>query len=379
MTWRFFATRLDGSGGETQVIPDIPVTGPVITDALSAPDQMQAKVAPEILGMRGPDGLPVLRPWETALYAESDGVIRHGSIVTGLSTSDDGSVLTVESAGFASYPAGQPWTGTTRLLYDRDPADVIRLIWEHLQSAPRGDLGVRLNATATRARVGRRVPEVRSVSGEVTVQAVDEPVVLAAYATHDLGALIDELCEAGSIDWRESHAWAPDGTISHRIDLHYPRAGTRRHDLLFDVGVNCLAVPDVDIRSGDYASEVLLLGAGEGDKMVRAHAYVPGADRLRRVVVERAKHVGRSDTARTVAAGRARARNRHDVDVSELRVYDHPLAPLHSWQAGDEVRVTGDAGWAGTLDQWVRVMATAYTPGDQAAGAVLTVSRADRT
>ena len=117
----------------------------------------------------------------------------------------------------------------------------------------------------------------------------------------------------------------------------------------------------------------------EGDKMVRAHAYVPAPSRLRRVAVEQGKHIGRADTARTVAANRARLKNTFATDVAEVRVFDHPLAPLHSWQPGDELRLVGDAGWAGELDQWVRVMSTTYEPDAFEAGATLTVTRADRT
>ena len=379
MAWRYFATRLNGDGTETETVSDIPASGVQITDSLSAPDQMNMTVRPEMLALKTRDGRPVFLPWATAVYAESDGVIRHGSIVTRLSTGDSGSSLTVESTGFSAYPKGMPWTNTTKKLYQWDPADVIRLIWDYLQSHPLGNLGVRLNGTKSTAKVGVKTPEVKDSKGEVTTQAVDEPILLANYATTDLGALIDELAEAGALDWREHHAWTSAGTIEHRIDLSFPRAGTRRHDLLLDTDVNCLAIPDVDIHADDYASEVLLLCAGEGDKMVRAHAYVPAPSRLRRVAVEQGKHIGRADTARTVAANRARLKNTFATDVAEVRVYDHPLAPLHSWQPGDELRLVGDAGWAGELDQWVRVMSTTYEPDAFEAGATLTVTRADRT
>lgn len=359
---RYFANRLNGDGTETEVAYDLPFGNVTITDSLSAPDLIDATLDPELPEFRG-----VLVPWSTALYAEQDGVIRHGSIVTGLHTTNDGANLKVTSQGFANYPHGMPWTNSTLKYYQKDPAEVIRLIWERLQSHPRGNLGVTLSQDVTTpVRVGKKTA------------TEDEPLLLANYATLNLGGLIDELLEAGSLDYREEHAWRSDGTISHFIRLAYPRMGVRRTDISFDIGVNCLVVPDVDIDADDYASEVLLLGAGEGDKMIRAHAYNQAATRLRRVHVRTAKHIGRLPTAQAAAQAQAKIMNTFASDVSTVNIVDHPNAPLFSWNVGDEVRLTGDAGWAGELDMWVRILATTYAPEANYAGASLTVARADR-
>lgn len=377
--WRYFATRLNGDGTETEVASDIPASDVSVTDALSQPDSIEFNVKPEMEELKAADGSPLFLPWSTAIYAEKDGAIRHGSIVTNLSTASNGSDLKVITRGFSSYPQGMPWTSSTKKLYQVDPADVVRTIWATLQAHPRGNLGIRLSTDVrTPVRVGVKTAALTDTAGNVQTEAADEPVLLANYATTDLGKMIDELLEAGSIDYREEHRWTPDGRIDHFIRLAYPRMGVRRDDITFDVGVNCTTVPDVDIDADDYASECLLLGAGEGDKMIRAHAYNTNAARLRRVKVVQAKHIGRQATANTSAASRAKLMNVFNTDIKEVRVFDHPNAPLFSWNPGDEVRLQGFGGWAGTLDMWVRIMATTYSPDEFQAGAVLSVVRADR-
>ena len=181
-----------------------------------------------MLALKTRDGRPVFLPWATAVYAESDGVIRHGSIVTRLSTGDSGSSLTVESTGFSAYPKGMPWTNTTKKLYQWDPADVIRLIWDYLQSHPLGNLGMRLNGTKSTAKVGVKTPEVKNAKGEVTTQAVDEPILLANYATTDLGALIDELAEAGALDSSSATNTAARGRNLGDSDIGFGKAGKRQ-------------------------------------------------------------------------------------------------------------------------------------------------------
>lgn len=177
-----------------------------------------------------------------------------------------------------------------------------------------------------------------------------QPFTLSWWETHDLGSVVDDLVKNTPFDYRESSAWSGDD-ITHRLELGEPTLGGRRPDLRFEIGVNVTAPPPLQER--DYASEVLVLGAGEGRAMVRATASGnPG--RLRRAVVVQHKGYGRASSA----ARRAR------LEVSErsaawvfnsLDVIDHKLAPYGSFRPGDVIYVTGDAGWA-QIDSWVRVL-----------------------
>ena len=47
MTWRVFATRLNGDGTETGLHPQLPATTCPITDALSAPGDLSVTFEPE--------------------------------------------------------------------------------------------------------------------------------------------------------------------------------------------------------------------------------------------------------------------------------------------------------------------------------------------
>lgn len=376
--WRYFATNLNGDGTETFLAGDLPLSNVSITDALSSPDSMVFDIHPEDQRLKLPTGV-VFEPWRTAIYAETDNLIRHGSIVRGLQSKFD--TLTIDTVGFSAFLNEQPWTSAARLLYQVDPADVIRTIWAEYQSKPAGNIGMVVSPDVkTNVKLGIKPPRVApgspaSKNPSPTVE--DSPVVLAPYATHDLGRFMGELMEAGSLDYRETHTRRADGTIAHDLVLASPRMGRRRQDIRFVVGTN-VSVPDVDIDASDYASEVLLLGAGEAEKMIRGHAAIPNPPRLRRVSVRLAKHIGRTETANSAANARAKSMVLSTVDVEQLTVFDHPNAPLFSWSPGDEVRLVGETGWAGRIDQWVRVMGTTYSPDANTSSATLTVVRADK-
>lgn len=204
----------------------------------------------------------------------------------------------------------------------------------------------------------------------------DEPFVLAPYSTTDLGQTFAEVASVGSIDYIERHEWDGDG-ISHHIDLGFPRLGRRRSDIIFDTGVNVTQVPEVDLDVDDYASSVLILAAGEGDKMVRATAETDSPPRLRRVRAIESKGIGRQATADKAAADALKQfGSTFPLDVSQLVIQDSPLAPMGTWELGDEVRLTGHAGWAGNLDLYVRIMEESWDP--ESSTRTLTVTRADR-
>lgn len=177
-----------------------------------------------------------------------------------------------------------------------------------------------------------------------------DPFTLTWWGTHDLGAVIDDLAKNTPFDYRESSAWAGED-ITHRLELGTPTLGGRRPDLRFEVGVNVTAPPPLQER--DYASEVIILGAGEGRAMARG-TVTGNPGRLRRAVVVQRKDVGRSTTAAVVARNEIAKRTAEWV-FNSLDVSDHPLAPYGSFRPGDVIYVTGDAGWV-QLDHWVRVL-----------------------
>lgn len=171
----------------------------------------------------------------------------------------------------------------------------------------------------------------------------------------------DKLAEFTPFDFRTEHAWVGDGDISHRLRLGYPSLGRRRPDLRLVIGENVAEVPDVDIDGEDYASEVLMLGAGEGRDMIRATASAT-THRLRRAATETDKSLRGTGAARAAAerevAARTGRRTVHDLAL----IASHPNAPLGSFELGDELRLIGSAGWAGEVDLWVRVVEQTISP-----------------
>lgn len=177
-----------------------------------------------------------------------------------------------------------------------------------------------------------------------------DPFTLSWWENHDLGAVIADLAKNTPFDYRERSAWAGD-EITHRLEIGYPALGGRRPDLRFEVGVNVSVPPPLQER--DYASEVMVLGAGEGRAMVRATiSGNPG--RMRRAVVVQRKDVRKSAAAATAARAEV-ARRSAAWTFNTLDIINHKLAPYGSFRPGDVIYVTGNTGWK-QLDDWVRVL-----------------------
>lgn len=374
MAWRYIAQRLTGDGAGEFLTMDLPLKGVAVTKTLSGPDQITGTIAPEIGLLRDDSGRLLLEEWSTALYAEQDGKIRGGAILTG--SSFDGPSWRVDSIGFAGYPQGMPYTSAT-FFVEADPADIYRHIWEHLQSQPDGNLGVVVDPTTTAKRIGTelRQAEFDTQSGPLSFES--GPYKLAWYLTDDCGSAMDALAEQTPFEYRERHTWV-DGSydeIEHRIELGYPSLGTRRHDVRFVIGENVSAAPAVEVDGEDYANQILALGAGEGRDMIRGDAGRPDG-RLRRVAVvtdkqRRTKREARSLAVKALAERQASLRGA----FATVTVRDHPHARIGSWTEGDEIRVQGKLGWV-DVDDWYRVTSTTLQP-DAPDIATISIVRSD--
>ncbi|MDQ3275285.1 MAG: hypothetical protein M3Q39_09740, partial [Actinomycetota bacterium] len=185
---------------------------------------------------------------------------------------------------------------------------------------------------------------------------------------------LDKLATDTPIEWYETHSWSGE-TIIHRLRLGHPRLGRRRSDLRFVVGENVLLEPSVDTTP--WASEVEVIGAGEGRRMRRGRASRPLDGRLRRphVIVDKSFQSHKACLAE--AAAELAWRGGLD-ETTSITLRDSPSAPIGSWVPGDEIRLLGSGeGYAGDLDVWVRVLSYELTP--ETDTATLTVARAERT
>jgi len=355
MGWRYILQALP-SGDIIE--SELPLQNASITDTLSGPRALSGSLPIELSQLKKPNGETHLDEWSAAIWAEADGEIRGGGIIT--RTAKSGPQLSVECTGFTGYLQGLPYTGNGKVWTRVDPMDVVRHIWQHAQSYPDGNLGVIVDNTTSPVRLGEEeyVPIWTEAAGSDTT--FDEgPIRLNWYDVHDLGGFIDDLAERGHFDYAEHTAWE-NGQIVHRLRMGYPRIGRRRDDLRFVIGENVGEIPEESLVEEGYAGYVRVLGAGEGREKVDSKVLGSPTGRLRRVAVIVDDTIKRESAA--VARARKERKRRLGVrEITTLVVRDHPNAPIGSWRVGDDIRVVGRAGWS-DLDMWVRIVESSISP-----------------
>src|SRR5687768_18271789 len=116
--WRYIAARVNGDGTEDFLDWEVPLIDAEITDVLSGISSITGKIAPEIARLKNADGTPLFREWETALYAEHDGEIRGGGILT--NSGFNGATWDCEFSGFIGYWKDMPYTGNGAYYVETD-------------------------------------------------------------------------------------------------------------------------------------------------------------------------------------------------------------------------------------------------------------------
>jgi hypothetical protein len=373
--WRYLATRLNGDGTETLLDPDVPLENVQIEEILSGDDSISGTISPAVDRVRASNGQPLFREWSTALYAESDGEIRAGGILTGGNFS--GAEWALQFTGFTGYLRDLPYTGSGYAGIQVDPAAVVGVIWNHAQSQRGGNLGVTIPAWSTPIKIGTKLEQVEFDTQSGPVSFESGPVKLNWYSTFDLAGKIDELANENSFDYRERHFWKPDGTIGHVIDFKHPKIGRVRDDLRFTIGVNIHQVPQINRSGEEFATGVMVLGAGEGASGIKS-IHEPGrvnGDPLRRIAIVQDDAI----KSRTRADARAKQEaqwRRNLTDIREFTVVDHENARLGAAQVGDTIFVGGRTDW-GDVGVTARILSIGYEP---ASGKVAryTVARSDK-
>jgi hypothetical protein len=267
---------------------------------------------------------------------------------------------------------GMPYTDSN-FWVGIDSIDAARQIMTHLAAKPGGNLGVIVDATTmSGVKIGTELKQGQfdTINGPLTFE--QGPFRLAWYQTQDLGNEFDTLAKNTPFDWRERHIYVGD-VIEHHLDFGYPKIGRRLENLRFVVGEN-VALPQVQDHGGEFATEILVLGAGEGAAMIRG-SYSGPRPGVRRVKVVQ------DQTLKTVAAANARAKAEWQKaqsirDITDISLFDHPNAPLGSVAVGDELYLEGRIDWM-EVGMWVRVTSRTIRPADLSA-VQLTVTRTDR-
>lgn len=363
--WQYVISRLSGAGTETVLDWDVPLGGVVLSSALSGPDSMSGVISPELATLKASDGRALITPWASALYAVKDDRVRLGCIVTDLRARDN--ALTIDGVGFSGYLQGMPYNGSDKDFGGQDPLSVVEWAWAEAQRHPRGNIGMRVENKATPIRLASKA-QAEADSGRKSVQ-------VSWQTTHDLGKLVDELAAFTPFDYREDHTFSGN-TIQHHLRIGYPKLGARLTNLRFVVGENVIVMPDSIDEGSDYASEVLVIGAGEGKKMQRYWVPRMNETRLRRPVVVSDKSL------RSPGMLQHRAKQELSLrlglpEIAEIKVIDHPNAPLGSVSPGDDIFLqTGPEGWQGDLGFWARVLEVTVRP-DEPGSITLSLARVE--
>ncbi len=369
--WRYLAYRLNGDGTETLLDPDLPLSGVSLTRVLSGPNGHTSSIEPAVARLQASDGSPIIQRHSTVIYAEQDGSIESGCIITDVTRA--GPSLSLSGVGFSGYAKGMPYQGD-KFFIQTDPLDIVRDIWTYLQARPGGNIGLRLAATKVGRLIGTKLDQVQfdTQAGPVSFEA--GPYKLNWWETDDLGGRIDTLATEQGFDYMESHAWKDDGTVDHLLSFGVPRIGTRRSDLRFVVGENVVIQPSEVFNSASYASEVIVRGAGEGRTMIRGYAARNGETRLAKPRIIEDKDI-KSVTAANQRARAELAMLTGQPEVSEFSITQHDNAAIGSWSEGDEIELFTDGEW-GSQSAWYRILSTTLSPADLSEAKVA-VMRAD--
>lgn len=456
MAYRFFAVRLRGDGTDTPLVAELPIRGGSITPQINAGTELSGTIEPHFFSLVAEDGHPLLQPWSTAIFAESDdGADVWGGILDEDSYAPDSQTISV--LGYASYPAGQffdgEWVSTqpdldepsrwnndraqqrtllvqalsrAQAAYDQawaahaanpnkttlntrdakkkardtaqskltafdaqtptlqaqaaaryarmtapgcptigdgtdgvDPIDLFRFLWHHLQTRPRGNLGLRLASTSSSRRIGRTVAatEYDPENDEATNSFEFDERKYTTWDTTDLSQPMMELAEGTPFQFTEVHRWNdPDKRdyLVHELLIGTPRLGRRRHDVRLVIGEN-VDVPEYATDSDTpYADTILTLGAGEGALQKRAIVVRDGEHRIRRarVVTDSALE---SDSAARTAAQRELSRSDGSYVVSEVVTLPTADEEVLSLSLGDDARVFGAVGPDLPVNDWYTV------------------------
>lgn len=340
--WRFYAQRLLTN---VWLDRDLQLKDVTIEWSLTAPGHITATADAITAREIALDGWMLLDEWSTAIYAELDGFLRWGGILTHSAAKENGE-RELEILGFSTYPKGRVFEGVTmtppghQKYIEADPFDIVRTLWAEAQADPTGNIGVTVDTAKSGVVIGRAI----------------DPYELAWWNTPDIGGEIDNLMSMISADYRERVDWADaDRTVvTKRIELAYPQLGRRRLDLRFVEGENVIVEIAVTRDGDQYANYIFALGMGEDRSTLRQVAGQLDTPRVRRDKVVTSKLISHLDQLR-VLADVEHLRSRNLVYLETIDVVDHPNAPIGSLELGDEILVQTEVGFQ-KLARWVRVV-----------------------
>lgn len=358
----------------TWVHRELPLGQLKLTSRLSGPQLITGVVEPENRELS--ELMVALPPWGTWLHVEEGGDIRGSGIFLPPAVDEDGT-MTITATGVSGYAARIPYVGDFRGV-QVDPASIVRLLWDHIQSFPRGNLGVSvIGATPVLVGDAPAPPAASTTAGVVQVDPNPPgPYYIHGYEFPPIGRIIDQLGQDTPFDYVEEQAWADPSKkdyVTHTIRLGYPAIG-RRLDLNVTQGENLFEHGPFEEPDDAYADSAYVKGSGEGLDSILGYGGVPIPDRLRMPTVVTDKTIMTKPLADSRAATEVAYRLAAVEELGQIAVnVRHPNSPWGSFACGDEWLPRVRLPYYGSFAQWHRITQIEYDP--QLGVAAVTMTR----
>ncbi len=310
-----------------------------------------------------------VRPNRTALYVYRDDELVWGGIIWQLQP--QGQRMSLTAAGFESYAQQRLLLGRIGPFIEKDPLEIVRVIWNYLQAEV--SIGVQLGTETTRGKVKVGRPASGTVGTDTYVEA--EPYDIRWWELRGAGDAINELADAANgFDYRVDVSQRDDGSRRKLLRLGYPRLGRRITHSAITSGPLVRATPTETVDGTFGATHVIAMGAGEGSATLHTHHR---ADRASGPILDQAlmwKDETRLSQLRLRGEAEIQARQVIESIPSLTIAADHPELPLGSYRPGDDLYVDVEDGWT-DFAGWCRVMGWRLSP--EAEEVSLDLARAD--
>ena len=190
----------------------------------------------------------------------------------------------------------------------------------------------------------------------------DAKIKFNYWSTTDILSSFQSLASEFEFSYRVDHS-RRGNDVSHTLRVRPGRLGVRRHGITFIEGENVYTVPTVTNAGEERVTSAVVLGSGDGSKMKWSQTSNPagGSRGLRRARVFADKTLTRNSQL----AARAKemlARYNDPIEIDQFTVVDHGLAPIRTFDVGDEIFMQTFSRRAGDFERWVTVEEISVQP-----------------
>lgn len=182
------------------------------------------------------------------------------------------------------------------------------------------------------------------------------------WSTHDLLSTFQSLMSEIGASYRVDHARSGN-THTHTLRCRPGTLGIRRTNVHFIEGENVMSVPKITQLGDEKVTSAVILGSGEGSSMkwLQRSRSAGGASGLRRARVFADKTLTR--TAQLQERSKEVLNAYSDpISIDEFVVIDHGLAPIRTFDVGDEILLQTMSRRAGNIKRWVTIQTITLDP-----------------